>query len=134
MEFNHQKYEFFFPRKVYRCAFLSEVIQKSLDNGDHSLVDILDNIKSFNFYDDSLLAEKVFSIKCGDNNKDCIFVCEKHLTIVLIAKRQFVCTQTEKSETATVKYVVGKKETYCKGCIKHYLKLMFHYFYFVDFE
>ena len=134
MGFNCQKYEFSFPRKVYQCACLSEVIQKSLDNGNHSLVDILDNIKSFNFYDDSLLAEKVFSRECGDGNKDYIFVCEKHLAIVLIAKRQFVCTQTKNSETSTLKYVGGKKETYCKGCIKHYLKLMFHYFYFVDFE
>ena len=108
---------------------------KSLDNGDHSLVDILDNIKSFKFHDGcELLAGKVFSVKCGDNNKDCIFVCEKHLAIVLLAKRQFVCTQTENSETATVKYVIGKKGTYCTGCIKHYLKLMFHYFYFFDFE
>ena len=90
MEFNRQKYEYFFPRKVYRCACLGEVVQKSLHNGDYSLVDIVD--------------------------------------------RQFVCTENENSQNATVKYADGKKETYCKGCIKHYLKLMFHYFYFVDFE
>ena len=114
MQFNCQKYEFFFPRKVYRRACLSEVIQRSLDNGDHSLVDILDNIKSFNFYDDSLLAEKVFSIKCGDNNKDCIFVCEKHLAIVLIAKRQFVCTQTKNSETALLSMLVVRKKPIVK--------------------
>ena len=132
MEFNRQKYEYFFPRKVYRCACLGEVVQKSLHNGDYSLVDIVDNISNFNFYDE--FEPKVFSVKCGDNNKDCIFVCEKHLAIVLFAKRQFVCTENENSQTATVKYTNGKKETYCKGCIKHYLKLMFHYFYFVDFE
>ena len=136
MEFNCQKYEHFFPRKVYWCACLAEVIQKSLYNGNHSLVDILDNINNFKFYDEcgKLLAGKVFSVKRGDNNKDCIFLCEKHLAIVLLAKMQFVCTQTENSETATVNYDVGKKERYCKGCIEHYFKLMFNYFYFVNFE
>ena len=34
MEFNQQKYQHFFPRKVYRCACLGEVVQKSLHNGD----------------------------------------------------------------------------------------------------
>ena len=52
MEFNRQKYEYFFPRKVYRCACLGEVVQKSLHNGDYSLVDIVDNISNFNFYDE----------------------------------------------------------------------------------
>ena len=127
MKSNRQKYEYFFPRKVYRCACLSHVIQESFDDGSHSLVDTLDNIKKFDFLD-----VKVFCVKCGNDNKDCIFVCERHLAIVLLVKRKFVCTQTENAETSTVVFD-GKKEIYCKGCIKHYLKLMFHYFYFVDF-
>ena len=127
MESNRQKYEYFFPRKFYHCACLSHVIQESFDDGNHSLVDVLDNIKKFDFLD-----VKVFCVKCGNDNKDCIFVCERHLAIVLLVKRKFVCTQTENAETATVVFD-GKKEIYCNGCIKHYLKLMFHYFYFVDF-
>ena len=132
MESNRQKYEYFFPRKVYHCACLSHVIQESFDDGNHSLVDILDNIKKFDFLDVAEL-DKVFCVKCGNDNKDCIFVCERHLAIVLLVKRKFICTQTENAETATVVFD-GKKETYCLGCIKHYLRLMFHYFYFVDFE
>ena len=131
MESNRQKYEYFFPRKVYRCACLSHVIQESFDDGNHSLVDILDNIKKFDFLDVAEL-DKVFCVKCGNDNKDCIFVCERHLAIVLLVKRKFVCTQTENAETGTVVFD-GKKEIYCKGSIKHYLKLMFHYFYFIDF-
>ena len=131
MESNRQKYEYFFPRKVYCCACLSHVIQESFDNGDHSLVDILENIKKFDFLDVAEL-DKVFCVKCGNDNKDCIFVCVRHLAIVLLVKRKFVCTQTENAGTATVVFD-GKKEIYCKGCIKQYLKLMFHYFYFVDF-
>ena len=28
----------------------------------------------------------------------------------------------------------GQKETYCVGCIKHYLKLMYNYLYYVNFD
>ena len=110
MESNRQKYEYFFPRKVYRCACLSHVIQESFDNGDHSLVDILENIKKFDFLDVAEL-DKVFCVKCGNDNKDCIFVCVRHLAIVLLVKRKFVCTQTENAGTATVVFD-GKKEIY----------------------
>ena len=98
------------------------------------MVDILDNI-NINFLDASeLLADKIFCVKCSEEKKDCVFVCEKHLAIVLLAKRKFVCTQSENAETATVKYDVDKKEIYCKGCTIQYLRLMFNYFHFVDFE
>ena len=65
MESNRQKYEYFFPRKVYRCACLSHVIQESFDDGN--------NIKKFGFLDVTEL-HKVFCVKCGNDNKDCIFV------------------------------------------------------------
>ena len=129
-----QKYEYFLPRKVYQCVCLFQAIEESFDSGEHSLVEILNNIKNFKFiahYYEPLA--KVSCVTCGDERKDCIFVCEKHLAIVLLAKRKFVCTQSENSETATVEFD-GKKEIYCKGCIKHYLRLMFNYFYFVDLE
>ena len=129
-----QKCEYFFPRKVYQCACLFQVIKESFHSGDHSLVEILNNIKNFDFfarYYEPLV--KVFCVTCGDERKDCIFVWEKHLAIVLLAKRKFVCTEIEHEHTAAVEYD-GKKEVYCKGCIKHYLRLMFNYFYFVDFE
>ena len=73
-----------------------------------------------------------FFVTCGDERRDCIFVREKHLAIVLHAKRKFVYTEIEREHTAAVEYD-DKKEVYCKGCIKH-LRLMFNYFYFVDFE
>ena len=44
-----QKYEYFFPRKVYRYACLFQVIEESFDSVDHSLVEILNNIKNFDF-------------------------------------------------------------------------------------
>ena len=129
-----QKYEYFLPRKVYQCVCLFQAIEESFDSGEHSLVEILNNIKNFKFiahYYEPLA--KVSCVTCGDERKDCIFVCEKHLAIVLLAKRKFVYTEIEREHTAAVEYD-GKKEVYCKGCIKHYLRLMFNYFYFVDLE
>ena len=52
---------------------LSHVMQESFDDGNHSLVDILDNIKKFDFLDIAEL-DKVFCVKFGNDNKDCIFV------------------------------------------------------------
>ena len=42
-----QKYEYFFPRKVYQCACLFQAIEESFDSGEHSLLEILNNIKNF---------------------------------------------------------------------------------------
>ena len=76
----------------------------------------------------------MFSVKFGAENKECIFVCETHLSVVLLAKKEFACTDVEGPENITAVYSDGKKETFCKGCIKHYLKIMYNYFVFVDFN
>ena len=132
MSFNREKYEYFFPSKVYRCVCVANVIQKCFDEGSYSLVEIVDEINNYSFFDKD--KNKVFSIKCGEENRDCIFICENHLAVVLFAKKKFACTDTPSLVNATISYTCGKKETFCKGCIKHYLKYMYKYFYFVDFD
>ena len=132
MSFNREKYEYFFPSKVYRCVCVAGVIQKCFDEDSYSLAEIVDELNNHSFFDEE--KKKVFSIKCGDQNKDCIFMCETHLSIVLFAKKQFACTDLPTLENTTITYSDGKKETFCKGCIKHYLKTMYHYFYFHDFN
>ena len=131
MSFNREKYEYFFPSKVYRCACLGGIIQNTYDHGHYSLPEIVDDITEHSFFDEK---KKVFSVKCGAENKECIFVCETHLSIVLIAKKEFACTDVEGPENITVVYSDGKKETFCKSCIKHYLKIIYNYFVFVDFN
>ena len=133
MSFDRMKYEYFFPSKVFRCACLGEIIQKCCDNGLYPFTEIIDKISKFNFIDDDE-NNKVFAVKCGEKSKDCIFTCEKHLSIVLFAKNNFSCTDIPTETNITVTYCCGKKETYCVGCIRHYLKLMYHYFYFVNFD
>ena len=132
MSFNRSKYEYFFPEKVFRCACLCTPIEKCCANGYYSLTEIVDEMCNYNFLEQD--ENKIFSVKCGEKNRDCIFVCERHLAIILFAKKKYSCTDIQSSVNATITYSCGKKETFCTGCIKHYLKLMYNYFYFVNFK
>ena len=87
MSFNRQNYEYFFPSKVYRCACLGEVIDNCFDNGCHSFTEIYDEVSSFSLSND---ITRVFSIKCCDFKKDAIFVCDNHLGVVLLAKKNIL--------------------------------------------
>ena len=119
-------------RIFFRQKFIAGVIQECFDNGSHSLPEIVDEINDHSFFDEE--KKKVFSIKCGDENKDFIFICKTHLSIVLFAKKQFACTDASSLENTTIAYSDGKKETFVNGSIKHYLKSMYNYFYFNDFD
>ena len=132
MSFIRSKYEYFFPSKVFRCACLGAIIEKCSDEGIYSFTDIIDEISNHNFIDHD--KNKIFAVKCGEQSKDCNFTCERHLSIVLFTKKKFACTDIPTDTNITVTYCCGKEETYCVGCIRHYLKLMYHYFYFVNFD
>ena len=132
MSFNRAKYEYFFPSKVFRCACLGQIIDNCRDNGLYSFTEIVDKLNSNSFFDND--DSKIFSVKCGELNSAFIFVCEKHLGIVIFAKKTFSCTDNPQPVNTTISYNDGKKETYCIGCIKHYLKLMYNYFYHVNFD
>ena len=127
MSFNRAKYEYFFPSKVFRCACLGQIIDNCRDNGLYSFTEIVDELSNQTFLDND--DNKIFAVKCGELNRDCIFVCKKHLGIVLFAKKTFSCTDNPQPANTTISYNDGKKETYCIGCIKHNLKLMYNYFY-----
>ena len=132
MSFNRSKYEYFFPSKVFRCACLGEIIQNCRDHGLYSFTEIVDELSTHTFLDSD--GSKIFAVKCGNFNRDCIFVCEKHLGIELFAKKTFSCTDVPQPTNTTITYNFGKKETYCVGCIKNYLQLMYDYFYYVNFD
>ena len=132
MSFNRAKYEYFFPSKVFRCACLGQIIDNCRDNGLYSFTEIVDKLNSNSFFDND--DSKIFSVKCGELNSAFIFVCEKHLGIVIFAKKTFSCTDNPQPVNTTISYNDDKKETYCIGCIKHYLKLMYNYFYHVNFD
>ena len=132
MSFNRSKYEYFFPSKVFRCACLGEIIQNCHDHGLYSFTEVVDELSTHTFLDND--HSEIFAVKCGNLNRGCIFVCEKHFGIVLFAKKTFSCTDVPQPTNTTITYNFGKKETYCVGCIKHYLQLMYNYFYYVNFD
>ena len=131
MSFNREKYEYFFPSNVYRCSCVGDVIQKCLEEDKFTFVDIVDEFNEHSFFNTD--SNKVFSIKCGEENKDVLFICENHLAIALFAKKKFWCTEKPSLTNTTLICSGGKTEIFCKGCIKHYSKSMYVYFYFHDF-
>lgn len=50
MSFNREKFEYFFPSKVYRCVCVADVVQKCLEEEKFSLVDIFDEINEHSFF------------------------------------------------------------------------------------
>ena len=77
-------------------------------------------------------------MKCGENLNDCIFCCHNCVSMVILGGKNYDCTEDEPSfDNLTIFFnknkslVVGK--TFCKGCIRHYLRKSFSYFYFKEF-
>ena len=59
MSFNREKYQYFFPSKVYWCVCVGNVIQKCFDKDVNSLVEIVDEIDKYSFFDEN---KKVFAL------------------------------------------------------------------------
>ena len=135
MSANAGNYSIFFPRKVFRCPCLLSVIDDCHENDLNSFVEIYEEVVHFSV---ERGLGKIFAMKCGEELNDCIFCCHNCVSVIILGMKDYDCTDTEmafdnlttffnKSETS----VVGK--TFCKGCIKHYLRKSFTYFYFKEF-
>ena len=131
---NRQKHGNFFPEKVYRCPCLMQVIDECFENEQNLFVEIHDEVVSF-VLERGL--PKVYALKCGEELKDCILSCEKHASIMVLEKKKIDCTADFSFESLTIYFnedknkVVGK--TFCKGCVKKYLRDSISYFYFKEF-
>ena len=119
-----EKYEDFFPKKVYRCPCVLPAVKHCLENGEHSLGEILDSVNPFD-YGELLPFSEIFCTKVGNEKEDCLIVCIEHLIIILISKRKFKC-MTEDYENVLVIPVFD--ERYCRGCVKKYMRQLFHIF------
>ena len=135
MSANAGNYSIFFPRKVFRCPCLLSVIDDCHENDLNSFVEIYEEVIHFSV---ERGLGKIFAMKCGEELNDCIFCCHNCVSVIILGMKDYDCTDTEmafdnltiffnKDETS----VVGK--TFCKGCIKHYLRKSFTYFYFKEF-
>ena len=135
MSLNREKHSIFFPKKVFRCPCLLSVIDDCHEHDLNSFVELHDEVVQFSL---ERGIGKIFAMRCGENLNDCIFCCHNCVSVIILGIKDYDCTDTEmafdnltifvnKSETS----VIGK--TFCKGCIKHYLRKSFTYFYFKEF-
>ena len=134
MSLNRQKHSNFFPEKVYRCPCLLAVIDDCKENDLYSFVEIHDEVLEHTLEKG---IGKIFAMKCGVDLKDCIFCCHNCLSVIILGKKQYDCTDNISFDNLTIFFnesktsIVGK--TFCKGCIKNYLRKNFDYFYFEEF-
>ena len=110
-----EKYDDFFPKKVYRCPYVLPAVKHYFKNDKHSLDKILESVYSLD-YGELLPFSEIFCTKVGNEKEDCPIVCVKYLGIVLISKRKFKCT-TEDYKNALVIPIFN--EWYCRGYIKN---------------
>ena len=131
MTYDRSKYEYFFPRKVYRCACLGQVITHCFHNGIYALSDIIDEIKQIQCEGDE--SKRIFCVKCGDNNSDVVFTCTDHITVLIFVAKRYYCTELPNDTNVTINIFDGD-QTYCCGCIWKYLQEMYHYFHNINFD
>ena len=134
MSFNRQKYANFFPEKVYHCPCLLSIIYDCKENEQYSFVEIHDEVLQHTLEKG---IGKIFAVKCGNFLKDCIFSCNNCLSVIILGKQKYYCTDDVSFDNLTIFYNKSKTEiegrTSCKGCIKYYLRKNFDYFYFEEF-
>ena len=99
----------FFPEKVYRCDCLTEVIAFCLANQACSLMDICRKVNAID-------GEKIYCVKCGENEQDLVLSCSYHMPIAIFA--------VESSSTGTI--LLDKTKNCCLTCIRKYLQVMYH--------
>ena len=126
----NSKFEFLFPKRVYRCPCPHATIEECFHNGEWSTGDIVCYLKDFD--SKNLLSTRIFSTRVGKNMEHCLFTYEQHLKTVLLGVDKNMCISPENDDTVCVEYS-DVKEVYCKDCLKHYMRLLYSYFYFVEF-
>ena len=129
MVYDRRKYEYFFPKKVYRCACLGQVITSCFHNGIYALSDIIDEIKEAECEE----TKKIFCVKYGQRNENVVFSCAHHMGILIIVARRFDCTESPNDANVTIS-ICGSIKTFCCGCIKKYLREMYNYYHFLNFN
>ena len=72
----------FSPKKVYRCPCVLPAVEHCFENDEHSLGEILESFKSFD-YGEPLLSLEIFCTKVGNEEEDCLIVCSIYLRIIL---------------------------------------------------
>ena len=128
---NREKWSKFNPQFVYRCSCLGDIIQSCYEKDFKSFLQIHDEIFLY-VLENGLM--RVFTAKCGENLKDVIFCCEECAGIMVFAKKKFDCTAQPSFETLCLQLNPEDHEkTFCKYCVKKYLRETLFYFKSLEF-
>ena len=127
---NREKWSKFYPKFVYRCPCLGEIIQSCYEKDFKSFLQIHDEML-INVLENGLM---VFTAKCGENLKDVIFCCEQCSGIMVFGKKKFDCTVQPGFETLRLQLNPEDPEkNFCKYCVEKYLRETFFYFKSLEF-
>ena len=98
----------FFPKKVYRCDCLADVIAFCLTKQVYSLTGIFEQINK-------IKGRKIYCARCGENNEDIVLSCKEHMPMVIFGYSPTVID-------------VWCVKTCCLMCTKRYLQQNYHIF------
>ena len=129
---NRHQWSKFFPKKVYRFPCLGEIIEKCFLEDFKTFLQIHDEVFTY------VLKEgihRVFTPKCSEKLEDLILSCEEHSGIMVFAHKKFDCTAEPSFETLRLQLDDEDPEkTFCKYCVKKYLRKSISYFYYLKFN
>ena len=129
---NRQNWSSFYPRFVFRCPCLQEIVEKCFLKDLKSFLQIHDEVLTFVLEHG---IHRVFTAKCGENLKDCILCCEEHAAIMVFGKKKIDCTAEPSFETLRLQMdPCDPEKTFCKYCVKKYLRESICYFYYLQFN
>ena len=118
---NRKKYQYFFPKTVYRCACLRVVITSCFQRGIYAFKDIHDEITKSRCCETT----RMFCVKCGRDDENVVFTYADHVSVLVVAMA-YKCTELPNEANITV----FNGQTYCCGCIRKCLREMYHYYHF----
>ena len=107
----------FFPELVYRCDCLADAMASCLHKGTYSFKDICKEVNKLD-------GDKIYSVKCGENDRDVVLSCSAHMPMGIFAVKL--------SENDNV--VVLETNNSCLTCIRKYLRDNYYIFKHVIFK
>ena len=107
----------FFPEIVYRCDCLIEPIACCFNKKTYSFKDICNEINKMN-------GEKIYSVKCGEDDKDIVLSCSAHMPMGIFAVQL----------SANDAVVLLETKNSCLTCIRKYLRENYYLFKHVIFK
>ena len=118
MVYDRQKYEYFFAKKVYRCACLGEVMTSCFQHGIYALSDIIDEIKE----SECTQTKKIFCVKCGQHNENVVFTCADHMSVLVLLQSVISVVNYLMKETLLLVYLTVVKLTVMAALINAWRK------------